>query len=124
VEIAATIARYLLGLIFLVFGLNGFIHFIPSPPQSGAAGQFLGAMAETGYLIPIFLIQVIGGALLLAGRFVPLALILLAPLLVNIILFHATMAPSGLPIAIVVLVLWLLAYSQVRTAFAGLLTQK
>jgi len=123
-KIAATIARYLLGLIFLIFGLNGFLHFIPMPPPSGIAGQFLGAMAATSYMAQIFLLQIIGGALLLAGRFVPLALAILAPIIVNIFLFHSSMAPEGLPLAAVVLVLWLLAYSRVRVNFAGLFAQR
>ncbi len=123
-KIAATIARYLLGLTFLAFGLNGFLHFIPMPPPSGVAGQFFGAMAATNYMVPIFLLQIIGGALLLAGRFVPLALVILAPIIVNIVLFHSSMAPEGLPLAIVVVILWLLVYSRLRGNFAGLFAQR
>ena len=120
-KITALVARYLLGLIFLVFGLNGFLHFIPMPPPTGVAGQFMGALFVSHYLVPIFLIQVVGGILLLANRFVPLALALLAPVVVNIVLFHALMAPEGLPVAVVVAILWVLAVLGVRTAFAGLL---
>ena len=123
-KIAATIARYLLGLTFLAFGLNGFLHFIPMPPPSGVAGQFFGAMAATNYMVPIFLLQIIGGALLLAGRFVPLALVILAPIIVNIVLVHSSMAPEGLPLAIVVVILWLLVYSRLRGNFAGLFAQR
>ena len=71
---ASTIARYLAGVIFLVFGLNGFLHFIPLPPPSGVAGQFMGARFVSHYLTLIFALQVIGGVLLLANRYVPLAL--------------------------------------------------
>jgi putative oxidoreductase len=120
-KIASTIARYLLGLIFLVFGLNGFLHFIPMPPPGGIAGQFLGALFVSHYLVPIFLLQVIPAILLLINRFVPLALTLLAPIIVNIVLFHALMAPEGLPMAVVVTVLWIVAAYGVRKAFAGLL---
>ena len=73
------IGRSLLGLIFLVFGLNGFFHFIPMPPPSGVAGQFLGSMFATKYLLFVFVIQLIGGVLLLINRYVPLALTILAP---------------------------------------------
>jgi putative oxidoreductase len=117
---ASTVARYLAGVIFLVFGLNGFLHFIPLPPPSGVAGQFMGALFVSHYLTLIFALQVIGGALLLANRYVPLALAILAPVIVNILSFHALMAPSGLPLALFVTMLWALVFVQVRSAFAGL----
>ena len=117
---ASTIARYLSGVIFLVFGLNGFLHFIPLPPPSGVAGQFMGALFVSHYLTLIFALQVIGGVLLLANRYVPLALAILAPVIVNILSFHALMAPSGLPLALFVTVLWTLVFVHVRTAFAAL----
>jgi putative oxidoreductase len=117
---ASAVARYLAGVIFLVFGLNGFLHFIPLPPPSGVAGQFMGALYVSHYLTLIFGLQVIGGALLLANRFVPLALAILAPVIVNILSFHALMAPSGLPLALIVAVLWALIFVDVRQAFAAL----
>ena len=117
---ASTVARYLAGVIFLVFGLNGFLHFIPLPPPSGVAGQFMGALFVSHYLTLIFALQVIGGVLLLANRYVPLALAILAPVIVNILSFHALMAPSGLPLALFVTVLWALVFVHVRTAFAAL----
>jgi putative oxidoreductase len=117
---ASTIARYLAGVIFLVFGLNGFLHFIPLPPPSGVAGQFMGALFVSHYLTLIFALQVIGGFLLLVNRYVPLALAILAPVIVNILSFHALMAPSGLPLALFVTVLWALVFVHVRTAFAAL----
>ena len=113
---ASTIARYLSGVIFLVFGLNGFLRFIPLPPPSGVAGQFMGALFVSHYLTLIFALQVIGGVLLLANRYVPLALAILAPVIVNILSFHALMAPSGLPLALFVTVLWALVSVHVRTA--------
>ena len=117
---ASTIARYLAGSIFLVFGLNGFLHFIPLPPPSGVAGQFMGALFVSHYLTLIFALQVIGAVLLLANRYVPLALAILAPVIVNILSFHALMAPSGLPLALFVTVLWALVFVNVRAAFAAL----
>jgi putative oxidoreductase len=117
---ASTVARYLAGVIFLVFGLNGFLHFIPLPPSSGVAGQFMGALFVSHYLTLIFALQVIGGVLLLANRYVPLALTILAPVIVNILSFHALMAPSGLPLALFVTVLWALVFVYVRSAFAPL----
>ena len=123
-KIASLIARYLLGLIFVVFGANGFLHFIPMPPPPGVAGQFMGALFVSHVLVVIFLLQLAGGVLLLAGRYVPLALVLLGPVIVNIVLFHAFMAPSGLPLATVVVVLWLLVAWSVRSAFEGIFLQK
>jgi putative oxidoreductase len=117
---ASTIARYLAGVIFLVFGLNGFLHFIPLPPPSGVAGQFMGALFVSHYLTLIFALQVIGAVLLLANRYVPLALAILAPVIVNILSFHVLMAPSGLPLALFVTVLWALVFVHVRSAFTGL----
>jgi putative oxidoreductase len=123
-KITTLIARILLGLLFLVFGLNGFLHFIPMPQPTGLAGQYMGALYVSHYLVFIFLVQVIGGALLLANRFVPLALILLGPVLVNILLFHSFMAPAGLPLALVTTVLWGLVFYAVRRAFAGVFIQR
>ncbi len=120
-KIAALVCRLLLGLVFLVFGLNGFLHFIPQPPPANpVAGQFLGALAGSGYLVPVFLLQLAPALLLLVNRYVPLALTLLAPIIVNIVLFHVLMAPAGLPVAIVVAVLWAIVAWSVRPAFAGL----
>ncbi|HWZ45440.1 MAG TPA: hypothetical protein VNW97_18335 [Candidatus Saccharimonadales bacterium] len=116
----SAIARYLAGVIFLVFGLNGFLHFIPLPPPDGVAGQFMGALFASHYMTLIFGLQVIAAVLLLANRFVPLALAVLAPVIVNILCFHALMAPSGLPLALFVAVLWVLIFVDVQSAFAGL----
>ena len=117
---ASKIARYLAGVIFLVMGLNGFLHFIPLPPPSGVAGQFMGALYISHYLWVIFAFQVVAGALLLANRYVPLAVAFLAPVIVNILTFHALMAPGGLPLALFVAVLWALIFIDVRPAFSGL----
>src|SRR6201987_2485241 len=85
-KILNIVSRFLLGLIFLIFGLNGFLHFIPMPLPGGVAGQFFGALFVSNYLVPIFGLQVISGALLLVNRFVPLALTILAAIIVNILL--------------------------------------
>jgi putative oxidoreductase len=116
----SAIARYLAGAIFLVFGLNGFLHFIPLPPPEGVAGQFMGALFVSHYLAVIFAVQVIAAVLLLVNRYVPLALSALAPVIVNILCFHALMAPSGLPLALFVALLWAVIFVDVRPAFAGL----
>jgi hypothetical protein len=123
-RIPSIIARYLLGLIFLVFGLNGFLHFIPMPPPKGLAAQFGGAIFVSHYWVVIFGLQVIGGLLLLVNRFVPLALVLLGPVIVNIFFFHALMAPEGLPLAIVVVVLWVILALRYKQNLAGIFVQR
>ncbi len=94
--LAPTGTRILLGLVFFVFGLNGFLNFLPQPEVPPAAGALLGAFAASGYMFPLIKgTEVIAGALLLSGRAVPLALVLLAPVIVNIALFHAVLAPGS-----------------------------
>ena len=117
---ASVIARYLAGVIFLVFGLNGFLNFIHFPPPQGVAAQFMGALYVSHYQWVIFAFQVIAGVLLLVNRYVPLAVAVLAPVIVNILTFHVLMAPSGLPLALFVTVLWALIFIDVRPAFSGL----
>lgn len=115
------IARILLGLIFLVFGLNGFLHFIPQPAPPEPALAFFVALVATGYMIPLlFATQIAGGALLLAGK-VPLGLVLLAPVIVNIFLFHVFLAPEGLPVAVIVAALELFLAWAHGDAFRPLL---
>ena len=118
-KIATIIARGLLGLVFVVFGSNMFLHFLPNPPMAGEAGAFFGALYVTHYLYVIAAVQVAGG-LLLFTRYVPLALTLLGPVIVNILSFHAFMAPSGLPVATVVAALALFLLWAYREHFAGL----
>jgi putative oxidoreductase len=119
-RIASLIARYLAGVIFLIMGLNGFLNFIPLPPPGGVAGQFMGALYVSHYLWVIFAFQVIGGLLLLVNRYIPLAVAILAPVIVNILTFHVLMAPSGLPVALLVAILWTAIFIEVRAAFSGL----
>ncbi|MEP7053586.1 MAG: DoxX family protein, partial [Pseudomonadota bacterium] len=89
-----SVARVLLGLTFFVFGLNGFLHFIPQPAPPPAAGAFAGAMMATGYFFPLLkATEVLAGALLLGNRYVPLALAVLAPVIINIVAFHLFLEP-------------------------------
>jgi putative oxidoreductase len=124
VKIASTIARYLLGLIFVVFGLNGFLSFIHQPPPTNpVALQFLIAVSQSHFAGFFFAIQLAGGLLLLAGVFVPLALTLLAAELYNILAFHLTLAPGAAP-ALFACVLWVLVFLQYRASFEGILAIK
>ena len=100
------VVRILLGLVFAVFGSNAFLHYMPVPPMQGLPGQFMGALFQSGYIYAIAAFQVIGGLLLLiGGRFVPLGLTLLGPVVVNILLYHIFLDRSGFPIAIIVSIL-------------------
>src|SRR5258708_1021218 len=119
---APTAARILLVLILFVFGLNGFLQFIPQPTMPDTAGAFMGALAATGYMFPLIKsVEVIAGALLLSNRFVPLALAIVAPNVVNIVLFHAVLAPGGVGIALFVLALELFTAWSYRNAYASML---
>lgn len=105
---AQTIARYVLGLIFLIFGLNGFLNFLPQPPLPESALGFLGGLASAGYFFPVLKgTEVISGILLLTGIAAPLALVILAPISIQIFLFHAFLTPGlsnlALPLVIVAL---------------------
>ena len=122
-KIAATIARYLMGIMFLVFGLNGFLQFLPQPPMSGFPQQFFTVMMGSHYMVPVFLIQILCALLFLANRYIPLALTLIGPVLVNILIFHITMQPAGLGPGILVTIFWFLVFSQHRAAFAGIFQQ-
>ena len=121
-KIATVIARILLGLIFVVFGSNIFLHFIPMPPPpTGPSGDFTKALFVTHYLHVVAVFQILGGLLLLVGRFVPFGLVLLAPVIVNIDLVHILMEPSGLPMSTVVSILLVFLIWRYRDAFAGIL---
>jgi uncharacterized membrane protein YphA (DoxX/SURF4 family) len=121
-KILTIIARILLGLIFVFFGSNGFLHFLPMPPlPQGVTGEYLHAFFASGYVYVISGFQVAGGLLLLIGRFVPLGLTILAAIIVNIWTFHLLMAPEGLPPAVVVTILELFLVWSYRASFAGIL---
>jgi putative oxidoreductase len=120
----AASARYLLGAIFLFFGTNMLFNFLHQPLPSGVAGQYFGALAASHMLYAIGLIQILGALLLLANRFVPFALVLLAAMIFNIDMVHILLAPEGLPIAALVTLLWILIFWHVRSAFAGIFQAK
>src|SRR4029077_89600 len=121
-KIVTLIARILLGLVFLVFGLNGFLSFLNTgPAPTGLAGQFLGALILSHYYWVVAALQIAGGALLLVNRFVPLALVLLGPIIVNIICFHVFLNPIGAVPAAAVTVLWLIVFYWNRQHFSGIL---
>lgn len=123
-NIATLVARIVLGLIFTLAGLNGFLHFLPLPPKPAVATQFIGLLDATHYMVPVFALQLIGGLLFLVNRFVPLALTLIAPVLVNILLFHLLMDLHGtLPGAIATLC-WAVVFHRHRQAFAPLFQVK
>lgn len=124
-KVVALIARLLLGLIFFVFGLNGFLHFIPMGQMpTGLAGQYIGALMQSHYIYFVAALQVVGGLLLLVGRYVPLGLTLLGPVIVNILLYHILMDPKGLPMACIVAILWGIVAFRHRQYFSGLFVQK
>jgi putative oxidoreductase len=124
-KIASIFARYLLGLIFTVFSLNGFLSFIHQPPPTNPlAMQFLVSVSESHFAAFFFAIQFLGGLLLLSGYFVPLALTLLAAELYNILAFHLTLAPASIPPALVASVLWILVFLQYRESFRGIFRAK
>lgn len=121
-KIVTIIVRVLLGLIFAVFGSNGFLHFLRTPPlPHNITGDFLNALFVSHYIYAIALCQVAGGLLLLSGRFVPLGLTILGPIIVNIVLFHIFLATEGLAIALVIVVLFLFLLWRYWAAFAALL---
>ena len=120
-KVLTVIARILLGIIFVVFGSNAFLHFIPMPPPpQGLAGDYVRVFLGSGYAWVVAILQIVGGLLLLIGRFVPLGLTILGAIVVNILIFHALMAPEGFLPALVVTALELFLVWQYRAAFAGL----
>jgi putative oxidoreductase len=124
-KITSMVARYLLGLIFTVFGLNGFLNFIHQPPPANPLTiQFLVSVSESHFAAFFFAMQLLGGLLLLSGYFVPLALTVLAAELFNILAFHLTLAPASIPPALVACVLWVLVFLQYRESFKGIFSAK
>ena len=119
-KIVTLIARILLGLVFFVFGLNKFYPFIPSGPlPSGLAGQFMEALIGTKYIMIVGAFEAVGGLLLLINRYVPLALCLLAPVIVNVLIVGVLMTRMALGSGLVVAVLWLIVFVRFRSSFAG-----
>jgi putative oxidoreductase len=119
------VARYLLGLMFTVFGLNGFLNFIHQPPPANPlAMQFFVAVSQSHFAVFFFALQLLGGLLLLSGYFVPLALTVLAAELYNILAFHLTLAPATIAPALVASVLWILVFLQYRESFNSIFSAK
>src|SRR6266513_4268583 len=123
-KIAVIVARILLGVIFVFFGLNGFLQFIKAPLPTGLAGQFLMVLFQSHYVLFISAVQLVGGALLLVNRYVPLALTLLGPVIVNILLYHLLLSHTGAILAILVAVLWGFLFYRYRHNFSGLFAQR
>ncbi len=124
-KIASVIARYVLGLLFTVFGLNGFLNFIHQPPPANPLTlQFLVAVSTSHFAAFFFAVQLIGGMLLLSGFFVPLALTMLAAELYNILAFHLTLSPATIAPALVASVLWVLVFLEYRASFKDVLAVK
>ncbi len=124
-KIASTVARYLLGLMFTIFGLNGFLNFIHQPPPPNPlAIQFFVAIATSHFAAFFFAVQLLGGILLLSGYFVPLALILLAAEIYNILAFHLTLAPASIAPALLAAVLWVLVFLSYRRSFKDVLAAR
>jgi putative oxidoreductase len=125
VKIATIIVRVLLGLVFVVFGLNGFLNFIPAPPPPpGLTSQFITVFMQSHWGLFVSGFQVIGGALLLSGLYIPLGLAILGPIIVNILLFHLLINPMGGSIAVVVALMWFFLFWRYRQYFASLFVQK
>ena len=124
-KIASLIARYLLAVIFLVFGMNHYLNFIPTGPMpAGIEGQFFGALMTSHYLYVVAFCEVAPAVLLLINRYVPLALAVLGPVIVNIVLTIVLMSPKAFPMAILLVILWIFAAWPVRSAFFPLLQQR
>lgn len=128
---AATAARILLGLIFVVFGLNGMMAvftgsgFLPMPPMPEAAGKFMMGLASSGYMFPVIkVLEVLCGLALVLGMWAPFALVLIAPIIVNIFLFHLFLAPGGLILAVVIVALALFLGHSWREVYKPLFKKK
>ena len=123
-RIVTMIARILLGLVFVVFGLNAFLNFLSMGPMpAGLAGQFIVALAASHYFWVVAVLQIAGGVLLLINRYVALGLVLLGPVIFNILLYHLLMNRAGIGLAIVVTVLWLIVFYAHRERFSGIFSR-
>jgi hypothetical protein len=119
------VARILLGLVFAVFGLNGFWTFLPPPEIPEVAMPYMGGLASTGFFFPMLkTVELISGVCLVAGVFVPLALILLAPIVVNIALFHFVLAPAEWWMGLLVVALEIVVAWGYRDSFSGVLEMR
>ena len=118
-------ARVLLGLGFFIFGINGFLNFMPTPPMTPEAGALLGAFAKTGYFFPMVkIIELLIGVLLLTNLYAPLAVVLISPILVGITTIHLFLNPAGIPMMIFLHVLHGILVFGYRGYYKGLFTSK
>ena len=123
-KIVVILSRILLGAIFVTLGLNAYLHFLPKQLPPGIAGQFVGAMFRSHYILFVSALEVISGALLLANRYVPLALAILAPIIVNIIAFLLLLPPVGWQPGVLSAILWIFLFIHYRKYFSGIFTQR
>jgi len=123
-KIATIVAQVLMGLVFVVFGSNAFLHFIPAVLPPGQAGEFLTILFASKWVLFIGGVQVVGGALVLSNRFVPLGLTLLGPVIVNILLFHGLLSHVGWQPGVVMAILWIFLFSRYKKNFAGIFAAK
>jgi hypothetical protein len=123
-KILLLVVRLLMGLMFFVFGLNAFFNFIHAPLPPGLAGQFASILFQSHYLLAVGAVQTIGGFLLLINRYVPLALTLLGPVIVNILLFHFLLTLQGVGGALLVTIFWFILFFHLREHFAGIFVQR
>jgi putative oxidoreductase len=122
---AFSISRILLGLVFTAAGLSGFLLIANPPPMPpGLAGAFQDVFFKSHWVLFVDSVELVAGVLLLANRYVPLALTALAAVIANILVFHITMMPSGLPVAVVVAILWTIVALPFRAIFAPLFSQR
>lgn len=122
---ALLVSRILLGAVFFVFGLNAFLSFLPMPPMQGMAGQFVGALVQSGYFFPFLKsVETIGGLLLILGLFMPLNLLMLFPITLNIMLFHLFLGLDGIPIAVLMMLAHLLLLFGYRSYYKDMLIMK
>lgn len=119
------VSRMLLGVIFFVFGLNAFFPFIPVPPLQGMAGNFVGALVQSGYFFPFLkTLETLGGLMLILGLFMPMVLVVLFPITLNIMLFHLFLGLEGMPIAILMLLAHLMLLYAHKNYYKGLFVMK
>ena len=123
-KIVVLIVRLLLGLVFFIFGMNAFLQFLTGPIPAGLAGQFLQVLFQSHYVLAIGAIQAVGGALLLVNRYVPLALTILGPVIVNILLYHLLLDHEGSAGALIVATFWFVLFFHYRRYFPGIFTAK
>ena len=123
-KIATIVAQVLVGLVFVVFGSNAFLQFLKAPLLPGQAGEFVTIFASSKWALFVGGVQVIGGALVLVNRYVPLGLTLLGPVIFNILLFHGLLSHAAWQPGVVMAILWIFLFSRYKKNFAGIFAAK